>query len=90
MIMKENLSHVQCFIQFDYFEKIIAQKAKKAIPTKSYQKSVAMAFIAFFNRAERSQYIVFLLGQTAESHLERKKTMNCKFITQDFCFVATL
>jgi hypothetical protein len=42
-------------------------------------KRLAVAFIAFYNRAEQSQSIVFFAHTTNSLHFEKiKKTMNCE------------
>ena len=64
---------------------------------KSHSKSVfiyrslAVAFIAFYNRAERSQSIVFLAHTTKSPHSEKlKKTMHCEELNASHCLYNSL
>lgn len=43
-------------------------------------KSLAVAFIAFYNRAEQSQSIVFLSDNRSSLHFETKKTKHCEVL----------
>ena len=71
-----NIVEVQTYKILIQINSIKRPKSKKK---HSKSKSLAVAFIAFYNRAEQSQSIVFLAHTTNFTHPEKiKKTMHCE------------